>query len=243
MTWPRLVGIAIVASAAFACGGGGNNATSPAAPSATKIIGVSGNLAFGNVAVGSQATAVMLITNSGNSALTVTGMTGPGAYSASWTSGSIPAGGSQSVTIGFSPTAAVSYNGAITVNGDQTSGTNAITVSGTGVVARANVQLASNTANFVCVTGFCTALTFPVTNAGPGCATNTQVVTRAYGGDGNGPQLGIDIPMGLPGGSLSTYLFRPGVTVTLQSVTGFNDVRSAHTVFKTSITWNDTACQ
>jgi hypothetical protein len=82
-----------------------------------------------------------------------------------------------------------------------------------------------------------------VTNLGPGCATNVQVVTRAYGSDGNGIQLGVDIPMGLPGGTLSTFLFRAGTTVTLQSLGGFNDVRSAHTAFKTSITWTDVACQ
>jgi hypothetical protein len=97
--------------------------------------------------------------------------------------------------------------------------------------------LASSVAQFTCVTGLCTALTFPVTNTGPGCATNVQVIDRAFGSDGNGPQLGIDIPMGLP-----TFVFRVGATVTLQSLSSFNDVRSAHTVFKASITWTDVAC-
>jgi hypothetical protein len=83
-----------------------------------------------------------------------------------------------------------------------------------------------------------------VTNLGPGCATNVQVVTRFYGGDGNGPQLGIDVPMGLAGGgSLTSSFLRVGTTVTLQNLIPFNDIRSAHTVFKPSITWTDVACQ
>jgi hypothetical protein len=51
-----------------------------------------------------------------------------------------------------------------------------------------------------------------------------------------------DIPMGLPGGSLSAYLFRPGATVTIQSISTFNDVPSVHTVFKADISWTDIAC-
>jgi hypothetical protein len=221
-----------------------SSTASPAAatPTVTRIIGLNGNLSFGSVAVGARATSTLTITNSGNSTLTVTGMTGPSGYSASWTNGTISAGASQQVTIAFAPTAAGSYNGTLTVVADQTSGVATAPISGTGTVVRANIQIASPTATFFCVTGLCTALTFPVTNSGPGCATNVQVVDRAFGGDGNGPQLGVDIPMGLPGGSLATFLFRPGTTVTLQSLNSFNDVRSAHTVFRASITWTDVAC-
>ena len=41
-------------------------------PTPTRIIGVSGNLAFGSVVTGQTARATMTITNRGNSALTVT---------------------------------------------------------------------------------------------------------------------------------------------------------------------------
>lgn len=235
--------VVLLLMSASACGGNSTTASTSPTPTGTRIIGLNGNLGFGNVAVGSQATTTLTITNSGNATLTVTGMTGPSGYTASWTSGTIAGGGTQLVTIAFTPTAAISYSGTLIVNGDQTSGTNSAPISGTGTLVKANVQLASSTATFSCVTGFCTALTFPVTNLGPGCANGVQVVTRAYGSDGNGIQLGVDIPMGLPGGSLSTFLFRVGTTVTLQSLGGFNDVRSAHTAFKTSITWTDVACQ
>jgi len=118
---------------------GGDGGSSPTAPSSsrppTRVIALSGNLAFGNVAVGQEATATMTISNSGNATLTVTGMTGPsGGYTSSFTSGAIVAGGSQQSTIFFKPTAGQSYNGTLTVNGDQTSGTNTISISGTGTV-------------------------------------------------------------------------------------------------------------
>jgi hypothetical protein len=111
------------------------------------------------------------------------------------------------------------------------------------VLPKASIQLASTTLSFGCFTGLCTSLTFPVKNLGSGCSVGVQVVTRAFGSDGNGIQLGVDIPMGLPGASLANHVFRPGEVTTLVNVATFNDVRSAHTAFKTSITQGtDIAC-
>ncbi len=112
------------------CGGGG----SPSEPSNTRVIGLSGNLGFGTVSIGQEATASLTIRNTGNDALTITGMRVPsgGVYFVSWTNGTIPPAGSQQVTVYFAPTAATSYNGTFTVNGDQTSGTNTMAISGTG---------------------------------------------------------------------------------------------------------------
>ena len=62
----------------LACGGGKSTPTSPSSttpPAATRIIAVSGNLAFGDVPVGSQRELTYTITNSGNATLTVTGTT------------------------------------------------------------------------------------------------------------------------------------------------------------------------
>ncbi len=101
----------------------------------TRIIAVSGSLAFGSVNIGQSASLSFSITNTGNSTLTVTGMTAPpgGVFAGSWTKGEIPAGASQLVTIIFTPLAAQSYNGTLTVTCDQTSGTNTLPISGTGV--------------------------------------------------------------------------------------------------------------
>ena len=115
------------------CSGGGSSApTSPTTPTSTRIISLSGTLAFGSVAVSQASDRTLTVANTGNSTLTVTGMTGPTGFSSTWTSGTIAAGGSQVATIRFSPTIAQAYSGTITVTSDHTAGTNTIAVSGNG---------------------------------------------------------------------------------------------------------------
>jgi hypothetical protein len=109
----------------------GRNPSAPTSAPATRIIGLNGNLAFGDVVVGSTGTLPLTITNNGTVTLTVTSVAGPSGFTSTWLSGTIPPGGSQSATISFAPTAAGSYTGTLTVVGDQTSGTSTIAVSGT----------------------------------------------------------------------------------------------------------------
>ena len=114
--------------------------TTPTSTSTTRVIELSGNLAFGNIEVGQTANSTLTIRNSGNSILTVTGMTAPSSggtipFASNFTSGTIPAGVSQPVTIRFTPTTATTYSGTLTVNGDHTTGTNTIAISGTGAAA------------------------------------------------------------------------------------------------------------
>ncbi len=115
--------------------------TNPSPPPATttRVIGVTGNLSFGDVMVGERREASMVVTNSGNATLTVTAMNVTGGLeqhtTANWTSGQIAAGGSQSVMISFQPVAPGTYTGTLTVVGDMTSGTNTIAVSGNGLPA------------------------------------------------------------------------------------------------------------
>ena len=70
---------------AVACNGKGSSPTSPSPssspPATTRIINVSGNLAFGDVAVGSQRELSYTITNSGNATLNVSGMSVTGGVS------------------------------------------------------------------------------------------------------------------------------------------------------------------
>ena len=100
-------------------------------PTQTKIIGLSGNLDFGLVAVGSTAKATVAITNSGNTQLTVNGIVYPTGFTGDWASGTIDAGGSKNVAVTFSPTSSTAtYTGVITVNSDATSGTYTVGVSG-----------------------------------------------------------------------------------------------------------------
>lgn len=127
---PALLLLAVMAIGS--CGDGGSSSPSSPSTPTTRTISVAGKLDFGDEVVGRTVTATMTITNSGTGTLTVSGMTVPLGFTASWTSGTVAAGGSQSVTIGFAPTASGLYGGTLTVNGDQTSGTNTISVSGIG---------------------------------------------------------------------------------------------------------------
>ena len=101
-------------------------------PMVTRIIGLGGNLSFGNVTVGTTAQATLTIANTGNSALTVSSISYPDGFSGEW-SGSIPANGFQSVPVTFAPTAAQGYGDSVTVNSDKTAGVNTISISGTGI--------------------------------------------------------------------------------------------------------------
>jgi hypothetical protein len=137
--WIRCSLVIALAAVSLKCGGD-SSPTSPTPPPSstpTRIIALSGNLAYGDVAVGASKDSTLTITNSGNAALNITGIQvtstlGPHT-SVDWRSGSIAPGASQNVGFRFSPTAAGTFNGTVTVSGDQTSGTNTIAFSGTGL--------------------------------------------------------------------------------------------------------------
>ena len=99
---------------------------------AAPAIALSGHLAFGNVTVGQTATRTLTISNSGNAPLNVSSISYPAGFSGNWSSGSIAAGASQDINVTFTPAAAQSYSGNITVNSDANSGTNTISASGIG---------------------------------------------------------------------------------------------------------------
>ncbi|HVT46290.1 MAG TPA: choice-of-anchor D domain-containing protein [Vicinamibacterales bacterium] len=141
----RLFVLAALLAASAACGHDSPAApTAPSATAETRVIALSGNLAFGNVTVGSTATATLHIANTGNAALTVTAVQANGSISgvvhAEVTGGAIAAGASRDVTVTFAPAAAQAYSGTLVVNGDQTSGTNTIAISGTGVAAAFSIS-------------------------------------------------------------------------------------------------------
>jgi hypothetical protein len=112
--------------------------TEPSSPAATRIIDVTGDMAFGDVNFGDSSKRTLTIGNSGNGVLTVTGINGvegtatPG-YTATPTTGTVPPGGSVPVTISFTPTIAQVYSNVLTSVGDQTSGNAAINLTGTGI--------------------------------------------------------------------------------------------------------------
>jgi len=98
-----------------------------------RIISLSGDLAFGNVTASTNKQLTLTIYNTGTSTLSVNSIAYPTGFSGNWSGGTIAAGGSQPVTVTFSPSAVQSYNGTVTVNSDKTSGTNTIAISGNGI--------------------------------------------------------------------------------------------------------------
>ena len=92
-------------------------------PTQTRIIQLSGDLNFGTVNVGqSSVPKTLTIRNTGNSPLTVSGLTLPAGFIGNF-SGTVAANSSQTVNITFTPTAQGSFNVYGAVNANQTSGT------------------------------------------------------------------------------------------------------------------------
>jgi hypothetical protein len=162
---------------ATACGGNGTP-SSPSAPAApTRIIGLSGDVAFGDVILGRTVTATLTIANRGNAPLTVTGLTVPSrGYTASWTSGTVLPSGLQPVVIQFTPTALENYNGVLAVNGDQTSGVNTVNLSGRGTAATRIIGLSGDLAFGEVTIGQTAWATLTITNSGNAPLTVTGVI-------------------------------------------------------------------
>ena len=68
---------------------------SPTTPTPVSTVSLTGNLAFGSVTVGETMTSTLTITNTGQAALTVSGVSYPTGYSGTFATGTIAAGNSQ----------------------------------------------------------------------------------------------------------------------------------------------------
>ncbi len=110
----------------------GTHALAASGTGLTRIIGLTGNMQFGEVQIVEPADRILTITNWGGSPLDVSGIEFPDGFSSDWTSGSISPGSSQNVTITFAPTQVRNYSGSITILSNATSGTGSRTVSGSG---------------------------------------------------------------------------------------------------------------
>ncbi|MDX2109282.1 MAG: leucine-rich repeat protein [Verrucomicrobiota bacterium] len=99
----------------------------------TRILGLSGNLNFGNVFLNQTSSQPLTLSNTGNAPLTVSAISYPAGFRGNWSSGTIAAGASQIITVSFTPTQTLAYAGTITITANQTSATNTIACSGIGV--------------------------------------------------------------------------------------------------------------
>jgi len=142
----------------------------------TKIIGLSGDLAFGDVQVNTTKQSSLTISNIGNTKLTVSSITYPAGFTGNWNSGTIMPGGSQIVTVTFTPTAIQSYSGEIKVNSDKTSGTDTSAISGTGTIVPTRIINLSGTLAFGSVkVGSTTTKTLTIRNTGNSTLTVNSI--------------------------------------------------------------------
>ena len=156
--------------------------TSPA----TRVIGLSGNFAFGNLTVGQTTNRTLTISNSGNSTLNVTNITYPLGFRGSWSNGVIglAAGAATNITVTFAPTNAQAFSGNIAVGANATSGANTIAASGTGTAVATRI---------ISVPAFLDLGGAPVGG------TRTAVLTIANTGNATLNVTGITYPLGFAG--------------------------------------------
>ena len=95
------------------------------------------SLAFGNQAVGTtSAVRTVILTNTGDTTLNITSITGSGDFSVTNACGAtLAVGGSCTISVTFSPTAAGNRTGQITVTTDAVSSPDTVALSGTGTGA------------------------------------------------------------------------------------------------------------
>ncbi len=111
----------------------------------TRIIRLSGDLAFGNIATGDTVARTLVIHNDGNIALTISGIIYPAGFDGNWI-GTVAAGEFHSVLVTFSPSTLQTYDGNISVESDQTSGISTHACSGTGVIPTRIIRLTGDLA-------------------------------------------------------------------------------------------------
>jgi Abnormal spindle-like microcephaly-assoc'd, ASPM-SPD-2-Hydin/Protein of unknown function (DUF1573) len=168
-------------------------------------------LSFGNVVAGSSSTKTVTLTNSGNSSLTISNVT-VAAKDVTETGITLPltlaAGKTQTMSVKFSPTAAETVSGNITVTNSQGSST-VVSVSGTGT--QAGINLTPSSASFGnVVVGAANSQTIQVSN--PGNATLT--ITQASVTDSGFSTNGLNLPLSINPGQSSTFnaQFQPSAT-------------------------------
>ena len=109
---------------------------------ATRLLGASPtSLSFGNVNVGSSGSLKVTLTNSGNSNVTISGVTTTGSgYSANGVSGNttLTPGQSATLNVAFAPTAAGNPTGSVLVASNATNSPATISLSGSGGAQSAN---------------------------------------------------------------------------------------------------------
>jgi hypothetical protein len=176
----------------------------------------SSSVAFGNVAVGSNATQNVTVTNSGTGAVNISGAAVSGGVFAvvgGSASSSLAVGQSATVQVRFAPTSMTPATGALTVTSDATNSSLTIALSGTGMEAVPAFTPSSLNFNDVTV-GQTSTQTVTLSNTGN---TTLSVSAAAVSGTGFG-MSGLSMPATIAPNASATF----SVQFTPQSAAGAN---------------------
>jgi len=156
------------------------------------------SLNFGNVAVGSNSTQTVALTNSGTGVLTISQISvAPGAFSLKGPAlpATLESGQSTSITVTFSPTATGAESGSLSIVSDASESPAAITLAGTGVTYLLSVSPSS--INFGTVIAASTSTqTITLTNTGTASLTVSQATVTGAGFSLGGLNLPLTLAAG-----------------------------------------------
>lgn len=167
------------------------------------------SLGFGSVAVGSSANQNLLLTNTGNATVHLTGLTLTGTgFTASGLTVPATLNPAQSVTLtgSYAPTTAGSATGLITITSDATNATVTIPLNGTGTQAGFTISPASFNFGSI-VDGQTKSQSFTVTNSGTASLTIAQLSVTGSGYSVSGLVTPATVAAG--GSTTFTVLFAP----------------------------------
>ena len=138
------------------------------------------SVAFGNTLVGATAGPVdVTVSNPGTAPLTVSGVTVTGTNAADFTAAgcttAVPAGGSCTVAVSFTPSATGGRTGTLTITSDATPSAVAVALSGTGTAPAATLSATALTFGAQLVGSTSPAQTVTVTNSGSAPLTVSAV--------------------------------------------------------------------
>jgi hypothetical protein len=133
-------------------------------------------LTFGVTAVGSiSSPQVVTVTNTGNSAMIVSGVTASTQFAATTNCSTVPPSGTCSISVSFAPTAAGAQSGNLTINDNAQGNPHSVAVSGTGIAGVASISPSSLTFAAATVGTTSTPQTITVSNTGNGPLTFSGV--------------------------------------------------------------------
>lgn len=158
---------------------GGTTSVSMTGTGASPAISLSpSSLAFGNVAVGANASLALTVSNPGTAVLNVTNITASdGQYVPDLTSFSVAAGGSQVVNVTFTPVATGSQPASLSITHNAAGSPTSVTLSGTGTSASIGLSPLALAFGSV-VVGSSSSLALTITNTGGASLSVTNLTSN-----------------------------------------------------------------